>query len=194
MRTIAGLFILVQCLCLSACSGAGSYVWVDSLPPDAADQDYRIHAGDVVSIHVFQQESMSVSRVRVRIDGKIAVPIVGDIQLLGKRPADIKTDLEHRLKSYVITPDVTVTIDEAHATQVSVLGEVVHPGIFVLEATAGVAQALASAGGVTDYADRDRVFVIRGKQRVRLTYEQVLRGTGRAPSFHLEPGDLVVVE
>lgn len=181
-------------LSLVACSGAGKYVWVNDLPAVSASPDeYRIRAGDLVSIIVFQQDAMS-ARARVRSDGKLAFPILGDIVVRGLRPADVKGQLEARLKEYVLTPHVTVSIEETQPIEVSVLGEVARPGIFTLKANATLAQALASAGGMTDFANRDRVFVIRPPKRIRFTYEGIVRGEGRSATFVLEPGDLIVVE
>ncbi len=124
----------------------------------------------------------------------MAFPILGDIAVRGLRPTDVKVQLEARLKEYVLTPHVTVSIDDTQPIEVSVLGEVPRPGIFTLKPNAGVAQALASAGGMTDYANRDRIFVIRPPRRIRFTYEDIVRGEGRSGTFALEPGDLIVVE
>lgn len=181
-------------LFLAACSGAGKYVWVNDLPAvSAAADEYHIRAGDFVSIIVFQQDAMS-AKARVRSDGKMSFPILGDITVRGMRPADVKAQLEKRLKEYVLTPNVTVSIEDTQPIEVSVLGEVARPGIFTLKANASMAQALASAGGMTDFANRDRIFVIRAPKRIRFTYEGIVRGDGRSATFLLESGDLIVVE
>jgi polysaccharide biosynthesis/export protein len=180
-------------LSLSACSGPGKYVWVNELPAATVSEDYRIRSGDLVSIVVFQQEAMSV-KSRVRTDGKIAFPILGDVEMRGRRPADVKALLEGRLKEYVVTPHVTVSIEESLPVEVSVLGEVAHPGNFTLKPNAGVASALANAGGLTDYADKDRIFVVRPPQRIRFTYKAIAHGEAPSATFLLEAGDVIVVE
>ncbi len=186
--------LAVLALSLAACSGAGKYVWVNDLPAvNAAADEYHIRAGDFVSIIVFQQDAMS-AKSRVRSDGKMSFPILGDITVRGMRPADVKAQLEKRLKEYVLTPNVTVSIEDTQPIEVSVLGEVARPGIFTLKANASMAQALASAGGMTDFANRDRIFVIRAPKRIRFTYEGIVRGDGRSATFLLESGDLIVVE
>lgn len=186
--------LAVLALSLAACSGAGKYVWVNDLPAvNAAADEYHIRAGDFVSIIVFQQDAMS-AKARVRSDGKMSFPILGDITVRGMRPADVKAELEKRLKEYVLTPNVTVSIEDTQPIEVSVLGEVARPGIFTLKANASMAQALASAGGMTDFANRDRIFVIRAPKRIRFTYEGIVRGDGRSATFLLESGDLIVVE
>lgn len=186
--------LAVLALSLAACSGAGKYVWVNDLPAvSAAADEYHIRAGDFVSIIVFQQDAMS-AKARVRSDGKMSFHILGDITVRGMRPADVKAQLEKRLKEYVLTPNVTVSIEDTQPIEVSVLGEVARPGIFTLKANASMAQALASAGGMTDFANRDRIFVIRAPKRIRFTYEGIVRGDGRSATFLLESGDLIVVE
>jgi polysaccharide biosynthesis/export protein len=183
-----------------SCSGPGQYVWVSSLPADyfnrATDQGYVIRDGDVLDIKVFNQEALS-THAKVRGDGRIAMPALGDVDVRGKHPSALKSELEARLRDYVNAPSVTVTVEQTQPIAVSVLGEVAKSGLFTLDAHATVAEALASAGGLTDYASHDRIFVIRNGPpalRVRFTYEDISRGAPASSGFVLEDGDLVVVE
>jgi polysaccharide biosynthesis/export protein len=179
---------------LAGCAEA-PYVWVHDLPPERAADEYVIASGDVVGVRVFNQESLS-AHGRVRSDGKLAVPFLGDVELRGKTPAAASKELGARFKEYVVSPVVTVTVDETQPTSVSVLGEVTHPGIYTLDASSGVLQALAAAGGLTDYAGRDAIYVVRRAppQRIRCTFSSLTRGEGRAATFRLLAGDVVVVE
>jgi polysaccharide export outer membrane protein len=183
----------------SSCSNAGSFVWVSQLPPEVAassDSSVVIRDGDTVSIRVFSQEALS-TRAKVRSDGRIAMPVLGDIEVRGRRPSAIREELEKRLKDYVNAPSVTVSLDEVQPITVSVLGEVTKAGTFPLDPRATVAQALASAGGLTDFATKDRIFVVRARNtrlRVRFTYEDISRGDTASARFVLQDGDLVVVE
>ncbi len=185
---------------LAACSSPGQFVWVAQLPAQytarPSEKDYRIRDGDMLNVKVFNQEAMS-TRERVRSDGRVALPALGDVDVRGKRPADLKQQLEEKLKGYVNAPSVTVSIEEFQPIQVSVLGEVTHPGSFALDPRATVAQVLASAGGLTDYASRDGIYVVRAGPpplRVRFTYEDLSRGIPPSQAFVLQDGDLVVVE
>src|SRR5262249_49260020 len=126
-----------------------------------------------------------------------AMPVLGDIEIRGKRPTAIKSELEARLKDYVNTPSVTITVEEFQPIVISVLGEVSKVGSYPLDPRATVAQALASAGGLTEFASRDRIFVVRAapqRMRVRFTYEDISRGRPASSGFVLRDGDLVVVE
>jgi polysaccharide export outer membrane protein len=194
----AGLVSLL--IALVDCSGGGNYVWVNDLPRDPADAapgDYVIATGDVLEVRVLGHEDLSNPKVRVREDGRIAMPILGEVNASGVRPSALRGEIEARLKDYVKEPSVSVNVEEAHGTSVSVLGEVSRPGSYPIEPGGGVAQALAIAGGVTEYADRDRIFVLRGGAhpiRVRFTYDALTRGERPASAFVLRAGDLVVVE
>jgi polysaccharide export outer membrane protein len=199
-KAVACALAVVLSPLATACAGPGNFVWVDDLPAaqsaQAAESDYLIREGDLVNIRVFDQEPLS-TRARVRADGRLAMPALGDVDVRGKRPSALKAELETRLKPYVNTPSVTVTVEESQPITISVLGEVSHPGSYPLDPHAGIAQVIAAAGGLTDYASRDRIFVVRSAPqpiRVRFTYEHVSRGEGRASNFALRHGDLVVVE
>ena len=192
--------VFAGALLAAGCSGTGSFVWVQELPREyttrPAAGDYLIVDGDTVTIKVFNQEALS-THAKVRSDGRIAMPALGDIDVRGKRPTSLKGELEARLKDYVNAPSVTVTVDDFQPIVVSVLGEVSKVGIYPFHPRATVAEVLASAGGLTDYASRDRIFVVRTSPRplrVRFTYDDVARGAPPSAGFVLRDGDLLVVE
>ena len=183
-------------LALSGCAKNGAYVWVSEVPREtSAGNDYVIAQGDTVSVRVFGQDNLT-TRAKVRSDGKIAVPFLGDVDVGGKTPAGMSRDLEARYKDYMVSPKVTVSVDETQATAVSVVGEVTHPGSFPVDAQTGVLQALALAGGLTEYASRDAIYVLRKSphQRVRFTYAALIHGDEPSTAFRLRTGDIVVVE
>jgi polysaccharide export outer membrane protein len=182
---------------LQACSPAGSYVWVKDLP-SAHDpyNEYLISTGDMIGIRVVNQDGMS-TKARVRSDGRIALPLLGDVEVRGKRPSSLRQELEARFKEYIVAPSVTVSVEEVAPVSVSVLGEVAHPGVIQMDAGCGVAQAIAGAGGLTDYASRDRIFVVRNTEspmRVRFTFDGLAGADPAAVHFALKRGDVVVVE
>ncbi len=189
-------FAAVSLVVSAQCAPQGPYVWIADLPPQPVASDYLIQEGDSIEIRVFNQDPLS-THARVRTDGRIAVPILGDVDVRGKRPADLKAELEARLKDYVNAPSVTVTLQESHPITVTVLGEVGHQGVFPIDPHANLAEVLALAGGLSDYASRDRLFVVRSgppPQRIRFTYDAVSRGNPSTTAFALRQGDLIVVE
>ena len=188
--------IIVMAAC-AACAPAGPYVWVKDLPSTtSASSEYLIAAGDVLSVRIVNQDSMS-TKARVRSDGRIALPLLGDVEVRGKRPSSLRQELEARYKEYIVAPSVTVSVDEIAPVSVSVLGEVAHPGVVQMDSGCGVAQAIAGAGGLTDYASHDRIFVVRNgdpPMRVRFTFDGLAGGDPAAVRFALKRGDVVVVE
>ncbi len=187
------------CLLTAGCyTPRGAFLDVDAaIITDATD--YVIAAGDVLQVRVFQQEAVS-ARVRVRADGKVSLPLVNDVLVAGKSPAVLAAELQVKLKDFINTPVVTVSLEEMRPVLVSVLGEVTRSGVVTIEPGSGVLQALAAAGGLTDFAHRDGIFVLRktagqpAPRRIRFTWEALSRGEGAAARFTLLPGDVVVAE
>lgn len=180
-----------------ACAPTGPFVWADSLPasPTGATDGVVIQDGDTVNVRVFNQEPLS-TREKVRPDGKISIPVVGEVTARGKRPGQLASEIQDRLKSVVVAPSVTVTLEAGADLKVSVLGEVKNAGVFQLDHGANVLHALAAAGGLSDYADSDKVFVVRRSlpQRVRFRYQDLRSADPKSISFMLQPGDVIVVE
>jgi polysaccharide biosynthesis/export protein len=179
------------------CSTTGPYVWADSLPASAtgSTDGVVIQDGDMVNVRVFNQEPLSTHE-KVRPDGKIAVPVIGEVMARNKRPAQLAAEIQERLKSVLNAPSVTVTLDAGAELKVSVVGEVKNSGIFPLEHGANVLHALAAAGGLSDYADADKVFVVRRSlpQRVRFRYQDLRSADPKSIAFQLQAGDVIVVE
>ena len=185
------------------CASTGAFFWVDTLPvPPATDGECVIGPGDVIGVRVWSQEGLTV-RAKVREDGKITIPFINDVLAIGVSPADLARRLQTRLKDYIVNPVVTVTLEEVRPLQVSVVGEVTRPGVYQMDPGSGVLKALASAGGMTPFAGRDKIFVLRsnhwadGSQRparIRFSFDKLSRGEGRGAAFALRGGDVVVVE
>ncbi len=176
----------------------GDYVWFQQLPRETtlASNEYLIGVGDLVSIRVLGHEEMTLKQ-RVRSDGRLALLLIGDVEASGKRPSALRAELEGRLKDYIVSPSVAVNIDEAQPTTILVLGEVAKPGAYPLDEDPRLAHALAAGGGLTDYASRNGIFVVRAQprpMRIRFTYEDVSRNVGGAGDFPLHRGDQVEVE
>ncbi|MBM7112359.1 exopolysaccharide export protein EpsY [Archangium primigenium] len=203
MKSPALLWILLTGLVLgSACYRPGRFVWVDDYREPQAQQDdnYLIRRGDIITVNVWNQGQLSSPRLRVRDDGRISLPLLNDVDAAGQTPAALARAVEQRLKDLVANPVVTVVVDEAQPVKVSVLGEVRNPGNKQLVPGAGLLQAVSEAGGFTDYARDDGLFVLRrepGYQapvRIRFNWELLSRNEGNAATFRLRTGDVVVVE
>jgi polysaccharide biosynthesis/export protein len=195
---LTGVLSLASVAGSAACSAPGQYVWFTNLPAAAASGrgDYLINVGDTLDVRVLNHEDMGLKE-KVRVDGRIAIPLIGEIEARGKRPSALRAELEGRLKDFIVSPSVTVNVVDVQLMTILLLGEVAHPGAFQVEQNVPLAHALALGGGLTDYASRDGIFVVREEpapQRIRFTYQAVMRNEGRAGEFPLHPGDQVEVE
>jgi polysaccharide biosynthesis/export protein len=186
------------------CAHRESFTWVDAYrdAPQVVEDGFVLAPGDVISVRVLNQENMS-SKTRVRPDGMISLPLVNDVEASGVPPAVLARRLQTKLKSFFVNPTVTVALEEPRPFEISIIGEVVKSGVYRMEPGASVLKALASAGGLGVFAHKDRIFVLREGHwaddektplRIRFTYESLAHVTGRAASFRLRTGDVVVVE
>jgi polysaccharide export outer membrane protein len=199
LSTTIRLAALGVCLLplLAACHHNGPYTWVQRMPREQAAQNVTtINTGDLVDVRVFGQPDVSSKGV-VRPDGTLTLPLLGQVPVAGQRPEDTAQQLEERLTKFVIKPEVTVVIEQSRLN-IAVIGEVKVAGIVELDSPANVLEALAKAGGMTDFADEDSIYVLRragpNTVRVRFTYDQLTGGEPAAINFRLRHGDVVVVE
>lgn len=157
--------------------------------------EYRLGAEDVVEVAVLQSPEISRT-VPVRPDGKISLPLLGDVEASGKSARELASELEEKLQGYVQSPRVTVIVQEIHAPRIYVLGEVARPGAYPVRGRLDLLQAIALAGGLGDFASRGRIVLIRrtseGEERRVIDYDDIVSGGSyRAPV--LLPGDTIYV-
>jgi polysaccharide export outer membrane protein len=152
--------------------------------------------GDKLRIEVYKDPQLSQS-VQVRPDGKITLPLIGDIEATGRTPIEMRDTIAKQLKEYVTSPTVTVIVVEALASKIYVMGEVTHPGTMEMHGPTTVLQALAMAGGFKEFANTKDVKVLRPKdgtdsvETIKFNYKDVISG-GSKP-FYLRSGDTVIV-
>ena len=162
--------------------------------PPLVSEEYHLGAGDKLRIEVYKDTQLSQS-VQVRPDGKVTLPLIGDMDAAGLTPIELRDNIAKSLKEYVTNPTVTVIVVEATASTAYVMGEVNRPGAVNLQAPLTILQALALAGGLKDFADAKNIRVLRagpnGVQTISFNYKEALKST-RAPVY-LRPGDTVVV-
>jgi polysaccharide biosynthesis/export protein len=163
--------------------------------PESVSPDYRLAFGDKLRIEVYREPQLSQS-VEVRPDGKITLPLVGDIMAAGTTPRELGDGITERLREYVTTPVVTVIVAEAMPPVVYVMGEVNAPGMQPVRAPITVLQALAVAGGFKEFANTKRIRILRpgpngSVKTIPFNYKDALERPDR-PLF-LQPGDTVVV-
>jgi polysaccharide biosynthesis/export protein len=163
-------------------------------PRESPNLDYRLGAGDKLRIEVYKDPQLSQS-LQIRPDGKITMPLIGDIAAVGMTPLELRDRITTQLKDYVTNPVVTVIVQEAVASNVYVMGEVNKPGPLPLSGPMTVLQALAMAGGFKDFANTKDIRVLRrsmtGVETIRFNYRDAMKGVG-APVY-LRSGDTIIV-
>jgi len=181
------------------CGSPGQFIWYSELPKSdwgSLTGEYVIEVGDTISIRTYEQEGLTVS-LKIRRDGRIALPLAGELVAAGKHPSALAREIETALKQYIVQPRVIVNVENSQPVTVTAVGEIAHVGSLTLEPPGQLIQALAQAGGPNDYADKSRVFVMRQFpkfQRIRFTYDAVLHNDGGAATFPLRTGDVIVIE
>jgi polysaccharide export outer membrane protein len=161
------------------------------------DDSFVIGNDDVLSISVWKEPDIS-RFIPVRSDGKISLPLAGEVQAAGLTPLKLEQAIASKLQSYISQPEVTVMVQQINSQKFNVLGQVAHPGTFVLANSPTVLDAIALAGGFRDFAKQKAIYVLRqnpdGSQtRIPFNYKQVVKGANPAQNIKLQARDTVVV-
>jgi polysaccharide biosynthesis/export protein len=171
-----------------------------SAPPSSAPQstkDYVIAASDNLDISVWKDPDLSAKAVPVRPDGKIALPLLGDVTAEGFTPSQLAANITEKLRKYMSDPRVNVSVSAVNSRRYFILGEVVHTGAFPLLNNMTVLQALSTAGGLTQFAKMKSIYVLRtenGTQvKLPFNYKNVVKGRQVEQNVVLKPGDTIMV-
>lgn len=161
----------------------------------ALEATYVLGPEDVIQVFVWKEPELS-TKATVRPDGRIALPLAGELVAAGSTPRELEAEITERLKQYIDLPVVTVMVEAINSPKVSVLGEVRRPGRFLIAQRTSVLDAIALSGGFTEFAHRGRVTVLRptpsGVERIPVDVKDLLQDGGR--QFYLVPGDTVHVD
>ncbi len=168
-----------------------------STAPKPHDDSFVIGNDDVLAINVWKEPDVSRS-IPVRSDGKISLPLVGEVQAAGLTPLKLEKDIASKLKNYISEPEVTVIVQQVNSQKFNILGQVARPGTFVIANSLTVLDAIALAGGFRDFAKQKAIYVLRqnadGTQtRIPFNYKEVVKGQNPAQNIKLQPRDTIVV-
>jgi polysaccharide export outer membrane protein len=161
-------------------------------------RDYIIGPEDVLEITVWRNADLS-KVVQVRPDGRISLPLIGDVTAVGKTPTQLTAEISAKLKEYKETPSVAIVVREVNSYAIFVLGEVVKPGKYPLKSKTTLLQGITIAGGFTPLAARNKVVVFRfsdhgnGSEKMKASYDDIVLRDGSQQNFELKPGDTIVV-
>ena len=163
----------------------------------ASDDSYVIGADDVLAINVWKEPEISRS-VPVRTDGKISLPLVGELQAGGQTPRQLEQEITKRLQNYISEPEVTVIVSDSKSQRINILGMVARPGSYLLNGSTTVLDAIAMAGGFKDFAKQKTIYVLRtsedgSQKRLPFNYKDVIKGKNAEQNIRLLPRDTVVI-
>jgi polysaccharide biosynthesis/export protein len=166
-------------------------------PAKGHDDSFVIGDDDMLVISVWKEPDISRT-IPVRSDGKISLPLVGEVQAAGRTPLKLEQDIASRLKNYIAEPEVTVIVQQINSQKFNILGQVNKPGSYLLTNSSTVLDAIAIAGGFRDFAKQKSIYVLRqnpdGSQtRLAFNYKEVVKGQNAAQNVKLQPRDTIVV-
>jgi polysaccharide biosynthesis/export protein len=153
---------------------------------------YVIGVQDVLNIRVWREMDFTGNYI-VRPDGKITLPLIGDVQSAGLTPSRLSEQLKTGLADYINHPDVTVTLQQVNSKKYFITGEVARTGEFSLVVPTRVFDALSNSGGFREFANKKKIIIIRGTERIKFNYQDILKGKNLEQNIFLENGDTVVV-
>jgi polysaccharide biosynthesis/export protein len=172
-------------------------VTTESHVASAPDKDYVIGADDILAVNVWQEHELSLV-IPVRPDGKISLPLVGELYVAGLTAWQAQDTIAQHLKEYLEHPKVTVIVQETRSQRFNVVGEVQKPGSFEFGHPVTILDAIALAGGLRDFAQAKKMYVIRiaangSREKIPINYNDLLKGKPSVQDIVLRSHDTVVV-
>lgn len=192
-----GLVLLVNGACAARQKGVPrSEDQMAQVQESTISEEYILGAEDLIEILVWRNEALSRT-VSIRPDGKISLPIIGDLQAAGLTATQLRDSIKEHLQEYKETPEVSVIIREVNSLAVFILGEVARPGKLQLRSETTLLQALSLSGGFTQYADPDNILLLRREKgaetRIRVRYKDIISGRNPDGNVLLRRGDTILV-
>jgi polysaccharide export outer membrane protein len=208
---VSSFFLLVSLLAATAAAGQAQprnqtpqqtappgqpTTQAQSVPEASRPSDYTIGPEDVLGIVFWREPDMS-GDVTVRPDGRITIPVIGEMQAAGQRPDELQEAIAAAASKYISSVNVVVVVRTINSRKIFVTGRVTTPGTYPIMGPLTVMQAIALAGGLTEYADPKNITILRienGKSRtMNFNYQDIARGKSLEQNIQLKPGDTVVV-
>ncbi|MDX2178419.1 MAG: polysaccharide biosynthesis/export family protein [Bryobacteraceae bacterium] len=155
-------------------------------------KSYVIGPEDIVQIRVWRENELS-GLYAVRPDGKISMPLAGEIEAAGATPEILKERILTALLQFMNKPEVMVEIRQVNSKRYFITGEVGRPGAYSLVTPVTVLEALSNAGGLREFANGKKIVVMRGGDRLKFNYREVIKGKNMDQNVTLKPGDHIIV-
>ena len=163
-----------------------------NVPVSVDPNGYKLGPDDVIYVHVWREPDLSTLQ-SIRPDGKITMPVIKEILAAGQTPAQLGDRISKALSEYVKNPQVVVAVQAVRSKRYYLSGEVNRPGAYPLGRATTVFEALTMAGGFREFAGKKKIMIIRGTQRFKFNWNEVIKGKNLAQNIPLENGDHIVV-
>lgn len=187
--------LLSVTLLLSTITSCGGISHIEqSIPPPSVQ--YTIGPEDLIRVDVWKEPELSVS-VPVRTDGKISLPLIHDIHVVGLTPLELQTEIITKLSQYIENPTVSVIVEEINSLKIFITGNVNQPGVYDVKSEVNILQVISMAGGFTEWANKRKIKIFRKhagtEQVITVNYNKIISGEHPELNIPLQPGDSIVV-
>lgn len=200
IRAAKRVFTVILAL-LAFVSMASPATAAEKKPANASQEtqqaDYIIGTQDVLEISVWKNPDLS-KLVTVRPDGMISLPLIGDIKASGLTPPQLRDSIVEKLKEYQDTAIASVIVQEVNSYRIFVLGEVMTPGTYLINRKTSVIQAIAMAGGFSQFAAKNKITLVRENgtgrsEKIHIRFDDIIGFGKRDHNLILKPGDTIFV-
>lgn len=193
---VVGLFVLLGFFCPNGVFASESSTGGGESAATMVTSEYVIGLGDQLQILVWNEADLS-QQLAVRIDGRISLPLLGDVVAAGKTIKNLAAELEEGFRTVVAEPSVTVILRESRSWRYYIIGQISKPGEFPIEYPVTVLQAIARSGGFLQWAKKEDISIFRQVDEkdtvIKFNYESLLKGTDLAQNIMVMPGDTIIV-
>jgi polysaccharide export outer membrane protein len=184
--------LFCTCLLLFPCAAESQPVPSEDIAP----ADYIVGPNDILSIFVWKEPDLT-QEIIVMPDGRITFPMAGEVMARGKTVMELQYQITEKLSDYLTAPEVTVILRESRSRWIYTIGQVNHPGPYVLEPDTSVLQALSMAGGFAEWADQKQILIVRRQDNKELfflfNYKEYISGKNLEQNILLQPNDTIIV-
>ncbi len=163
-----------------------------SVPVTVDPKTFSLGPEDVVFVRVWREPDLTGMLV-IRPDGKVTMPLIREVQAAGLTPEQLATNITKQLSEYINNPQVLVQVQAVRSKRYLITGEINRPGAYPLAVPTTVFEAIGLAGGFREFANKKRITIVRGDQRLKFNFNEVVKGKNTAQNVQLESGDKIIV-
>ena len=164
-------------------------------PRKPPEEFYVIGPGDTLAINIWKEPSLS-GPVKVRPDGYVTLPLINEVQVVGLTTARLRNLLEEKYKEFTLDPFITIRVEGIASSEVFLVGQVIRPGAYTFAGSDTILQLLTRAGGLSPFADRDNIRIVRRDAtkiiEYIVDYDAILKGDLKQDIL-LRPGDRIII-